>query len=134
MRELAFTILGLVGASLPPVVVMTTRAAMQDHSNLSHLFGEAGALYIVVLPVVLVLGGIVFWLARSFDFVRFWVALAAGAVIGAFFGLPAAAEGFRSTELLDLATAGALSGLVFWLIWRLGVARTEKVKARAPVA
>jgi hypothetical protein len=133
MRELAFTIFGLVGASFPPVVVITARAAMQDHSNLPHLFGEAAVLYVLELPVVVLVGGVAFWLARSFDLVRYWVAILAGAAIGAFVGLPTEGLGRSQSlqQVLLFGVAGGLSGLAFWLIWRRGVTVADKVEARA---
>jgi len=102
----------LVGAVLTPV----TR-----EFDVIALLGFAVIFYLISAVVTAVLGVPIFYWLLRIKLVRWWSALAVGFGIGAvaaiFVRLPNLAH---AREILLFGLEGAVSGFVFWVIWKQG--------------
>ena len=124
-REILSTVVGLVMAALPAAVLLALYIAF-DVGGLprpAEFLGLVSGLYFYSFLVTVVAGGPLFLLVRVFTMVRWWSASIAGALVGAL------VAGFPRLNVVDhdellylvyLMFAGAVSGLVFWGVWRTG--------------
>jgi len=87
--------------------------------------------YIFTMPFMAVFGVPLMFLGINHNLVRWWSAATAGAFVGAIVGLT-----FRQHDmnLIPSAAVGAVTGLTFWLIWRIGrdEPATEKPEPPTP--
>jgi len=116
MKEVAFTSLGFAAAPLAGCLVVSLTSPSQ-HGLEATLF-----IYVFALPMGLLLGFPAFVALRYFERVTWWSSMAVGIVTAV-----AAVRMISSSAFSDLmlpigrmGIAGALSGLVFWALWRAG--------------
>ena len=75
--------------------------------------------YMWCLVAALVLGVPAFVFLLRVDLIRWWSALPVGLLIGLVMGVLVRWPAWKSVEaLIQFALAGAISALVFWLVWR----------------
>ena len=85
--------------------------------------------YVVGLVAAGVLGAPMFFFFRAIHLVKWWTAMASGAVVG--LCVAWSIRGFTAPPEADMwamVPCGALSGLVFWALWRLGSERSRFVQ------
>jgi hypothetical protein len=78
--------------------------------------GEIHAVFVFYIPSLFfsfLLGFPAFLLTKYLRVIKWWSSVIAGVIIGA---LPA----LKDDSFLFYVSLGAISGFVFWLIWRLG--------------
>jgi hypothetical protein len=118
VREFIVTVIGLLAAALSTAVIFAAFSGPEIP------FFALVFLYSVVAVIPAVgFGGIFFVVLRSFNLVRWWSAALGGVAVGAlvaplFSGTP---DKWRLAGIC--LVSGALSGLVFWLVWKAGMRR-----------
>lgn len=141
---LAAPILPAIAAGLGSPVTSTLRTPVGLIStDPVSVFGFALLFYIVALPVSVVLGIPALAVLSRYDMVRWWSAALVGSAIGILgllimvFDRVLRSHSFAQEidALILYGVVGALSGLVFWLIWRRGRAlppnkSLERTRAR----
>lgn len=123
MRELIVTLIGLLAAAV------TTASIFAAITGPPADFPPLVLLYFgfSFMPAVF-FGGMLFVVLRSFDLVRWWSAALGGLALGIAFATMF--FGQRGVDFLWsvglCALSGAVSGLVFWGIWRTGMRQKSR--------
>jgi len=122
VREVAYVAIAFAVAALPPPLFLTALTVATDADARRDPFAILalmGAFYSLTLFFAVVFGGIPFVVLRSFNFVRWWLATAAGLVVG--LGVASTFGGSTDWQFVSvLGSSGAVSGLTFWAVWRKG--------------
>ena len=119
------TILAAVAAPFVPAffgALGTPIARESFNTDIASVLG----LTVVFYPFAFVLGNAIglplFFILRRQGLVRWWSATAVGALAGAFAAVATRGEIYLP-DFPVLMPEGALAGLVFWALWRLGGAQ-----------
>jgi hypothetical protein len=117
-------ILGFIVASTIPAVVvsLTSAGAMRDPVAGLGVFPVA---WLFSVFAVGLFGVPSFFLLNCFRLVRWWSAAGAGCVLGPLAWALLRPGAVQPIELLVMSTSGAVSGLAFWLVWRLSKSPAE---------
>ena len=129
---LAAPVLPAIAAGLGTPVTSTAQTFLGPVSaDPVTVFGFALLFYFVALPISIVLGVPALVVLRSYNLIRLWSAALVGSIIGMLGILIIVGDRVLRTRsfaqdahvLLLYGGIGAISGLVFWLVWRQGKAR-----------
>ena len=107
---------------LVPAIVMAVWAGLVNSTIAAAMFTFKGA-YVIALVLVAFPGLPVFLLMRQLRWVRWWTALMTGLVFGVGVWFAISSPGVSIWSGVFLGSVGALTALVFWLIWRTSVVR-----------
>lgn len=112
-----------IASTFPALLFGLTTPLTRDEPNLRTIISLFPIGYFFSALATSVFAVPLFFAARRFNLVRWWTAIVGGFVIGA--GISVALQWPNWSGPLDLITniygaTGAVSGLVFWLIWTLG--------------
>ena len=126
--ELTAIVAGTLLCPLVPALAPAVGSAMLG-GNFASALGLSVVFYPFALVATVVLGGPLFLAFRRLRLVRWWSALASGSIAGCVVVMVLSTPSVESLCLFALQ--GALAGFVFWLLWRLGMVRGERVHAGA---
>lgn len=120
--EIGSALAGFGVAAVLPAVVMGLVWPLSGAHDLRSIAGTM----IVALPfsimAVLLFGVPAFFLLRRFRPGRWWAAALVGLVLGIFVACALRLPNFPDPQMfLTMGPLGALSAVVFWSIWRLGL-------------
>jgi hypothetical protein len=126
-RSAAFTAIAFVVSPLVAALGLSVAGSVEtggENFSVLSLLGWTVVFYIYAALATLVLALPSFLLLRRFGVVRWWSALLVGIAIGVVvfaFVLPGGSGPVTSdSRLIWCGSMGALSALVFWVIWRRG--------------
>ena len=118
-RELISVTLGLVAAGFGPLVGGTLFYVVHGELN---IIASAAVISLIIYPVALIFAGIfglpLFLLARRFNLVRWWSAIACGLIVGCGVQFLVLNGTHDFENLLIYAIMGMTSALLFFAVWR----------------
>ena len=133
MKETAFTAIALLVASALPVfagALLTPITGGPINTDILSVLGLMPLFYCFSLAAGLLFGIPLFLLFRRYHLVRWWSASAAGIVVGSVVALMLRSNAVQAGDFLVLVPEGAVSGLVFWAIWKRGTVAQQTVPER----
>lgn len=115
MKKHIATLLGfLISPLFAAITLMAVDMVRKDHLEFINTLGWIPIFYVYLLGVTLIIGLPAYLLLKHFNYVTWW-----SATLGGMFSGAAAWFIFQGLDPLVIVIGG-LSGLVFWLIWRVG--------------
>src|SRR3569833_339909 len=120
-RRVMRTLIAFLAAALVPSVIAAIATPLAPTPDIPGTIGLVPVfLFFSALPTI-VFGLPMYLLLHHFRLVRFWSTSGVGFCIGALMAVMTRSPGTaREREILIMAATGAVSGLVFWLVWRPG--------------
>ena len=124
MKETDAALIGFGTASVVPAAVLaigalTTHSPLSGWSDIGDFLGVFALLYMFSLMATVFLGVPAFFLLRPFRPGHWWSVLAAGFILGVIVTIILRLPGPPDPhDFITYGPLGALTVLVFWLIWR----------------
>ena len=121
MKRIAYTLLAFSLTSLLPAIYLASRDTVSDAPAIKSFFSAAIIFFPFSLLATLVLGVIPFIIATRYHLISWYSCLAAGIIAGILVSLfLRPISSFNLDDLATLCPLGAVTGLLFWLVWRIG--------------
>lgn len=123
------TIIGFIAAPAVPVIVGDAiawiapgvQASPNDFYDVLLSIGMGLVVYVYACMLTVLLGVPAYLFCKKYGMVRWWSATLVGGIVGAIFESVLLLPNLPGTEnILMQSSIGALSGFLFWSIWRLG--------------
>ncbi|MCB0188460.1 MAG: hypothetical protein KDE31_29520 [Caldilineaceae bacterium] len=120
-REILVTIVGFVVASIIPAAVLSIRWPIDGMYKVESIVVSFAIAYPFSAAATVLLGLPAFFVLKPFRPGRWWAALAVGFVIGVVVAITVQLPSISDLKVLPIyGSLGAVSALVFWLIWKCG--------------
>ena len=129
MREFIVTIGALFAAALSSAAIFAAFSSVPWSDKLLFAFAFLG---FSIFPAI-AFGGMLFVIVRSFHFVRWWTAVLGGIAVGALVAGTFFRGATDNAPLWALCLgSGAISGFVFWVVWKAGMRGKARVTRSGP--
>jgi hypothetical protein len=126
MKPRTATVLGFLIAPLVPIVVGGLVIPAPGPFEPVAFFGIGSLMYLYTCILMTLFALPVYLVLNEKRKVSWWAAALAGCFIGALVASVIRLPNYpRLSEYVRWAPEGALAGLVFWLVWRMGAGRTR---------
>ncbi|WP_124457841.1 hypothetical protein [Variovorax sp. KBW07] len=122
MSQKSATSLGLLAASVLPTAYLAIVFPLSGDRDLGSIAGTFLVAYFFAAAATAVLGIPMFFVLNKLKLVRWWSATVSGILVGAITLLAVRVGGsIDFSTLLRFALLGGGAGLLFWIVWRMGL-------------